>query len=231
VLTAWRGNFADGIIPPYTTHLWSLAIEEQFYLLWPWAVFLFSPRGFLKLCLATVVGAWLVRFAALYVFDNRVAGYVLMPARMDALAAGALVCLAWRNEHGRELLRRWWRPATWASVAVLVVCIAANARRDVLLSTFDRTAQLAAFPAIALLCAAVLGMYVIHIPLARVVKYEIHDAGGLPRWLGSSLPAQLLLTTCGVLACFAISWISYNVYEKRFLALRERFTPATARSG
>ena len=39
VVIAYRGAWMDGI-----AHFWSLAVEEQFYLLWPMVVPLTPPR-------------------------------------------------------------------------------------------------------------------------------------------------------------------------------------------
>jgi peptidoglycan/LPS O-acetylase OafA/YrhL len=49
---------------PYTPafgHLWSLAVEEQFYLLWPAAVWLLSERKLHRLIIAMIVSAPLLR--------------------------------------------------------------------------------------------------------------------------------------------------------------------------
>ena len=77
----------------YPSHFWSLSVEEQFYLLWLWAMIL-TPRRLLPALFATIVvagTAWrsfgvvagLGRFAVLY----------LLPGCLDALGVGAL--LAW----------------------------------------------------------------------------------------------------------------------------------------
>jgi peptidoglycan/LPS O-acetylase OafA/YrhL len=44
-------------------HFWSLAVEEQFYLVWPTVVFLLSSRTLSSLCVVLVGGAWVLRMA------------------------------------------------------------------------------------------------------------------------------------------------------------------------
>ena len=44
-----------GAMPYNTGHFWSLAVEEQFYLIWPWLVFTLSPKTLLRLCLVCIV--------------------------------------------------------------------------------------------------------------------------------------------------------------------------------
>ena len=44
-------------------HLWSLAVEEQFYLVWPLAVLLRSPVALRRGALVCIVAAELFRFA------------------------------------------------------------------------------------------------------------------------------------------------------------------------
>lgn len=68
--------------------MWSIALEAQFYLLWPWLV-LFLPRRLLPgLFMALIVAAPL--FRVLFQSVGRDAVYRLTPCRMDLLAAGAL---------------------------------------------------------------------------------------------------------------------------------------------
>lgn len=73
-------------------HFWSLAVEEQFYLVWPLLIWLTGVRHLatgaaLVFCLAVAIKSWHLAMGG----EHSVA-YVLTPMRMDALAAGA--CLA-----------------------------------------------------------------------------------------------------------------------------------------
>ncbi len=81
--------------------LWSLAVEEQFYFVWPVLVLLLS-----ELALAWVVGgllltAPLLRYVCSPWFSSYAPVYMLTPFRMDLLAAGAGLALVWRQR------RRW----------------------------------------------------------------------------------------------------------------------------
>src|SRR5690606_28281082 len=106
-LWTYMGNFlmARGweAMPSHTTHLWSLAVEEQFYLVWPLLVFAVRRRWLMALCGLTFLGAILTR-AYLATQGAAAAAYVLTPARMDTLAAGALVAVVLR-QRGPDAVR------------------------------------------------------------------------------------------------------------------------------
>lgn len=84
------------------THTWSLGVEEQFYLLFPFLVFASgfaqgSPGGGRRLAwpLLLLSGASLAGWLALNQRDPGLA-YYLFPVRFWEMAAGALAYLAWR---------------------------------------------------------------------------------------------------------------------------------------
>jgi peptidoglycan/LPS O-acetylase OafA/YrhL len=94
------------------THTWSLGVEEQFYLLFPfmlllvrgkrWATFLLLGVAALT-SLTTYIGLWT---------DHRMSVFYLTPFRLWELIAGALVCIAYRTwgcslEPAHQSLLKW----------------------------------------------------------------------------------------------------------------------------
>lgn len=55
-------NFFESAHAPTTQHFWSLAIEEQFYLVWPWFLLLLSKRQARNLAVIAAAGFALYRF-------------------------------------------------------------------------------------------------------------------------------------------------------------------------
>ncbi len=86
---------------PAFTHFWSLCVEEQFYLLWPLAVFFVAPRRLPQLTIAMIAVAPLARLVLgdLWMQTLRVpfhvgdAIYWSPLCQMDALATGAVVAM------------------------------------------------------------------------------------------------------------------------------------------
>jgi peptidoglycan/LPS O-acetylase OafA/YrhL len=83
---------------------WSLAIEEQFYLTWPFLVWWLTPRRLVSLCLAVIAGAFALRCAFVIAGANPFMMFVGTPFRIDTLACGALVALLHARDGGWERL-------------------------------------------------------------------------------------------------------------------------------
>ncbi len=86
---------------------WSLAIEEQFYLLWPTVVYFCSRRALMRVCIGLVFLAIAWRTSLVFGFSrgpfvNPIGVYVMTPGRLDALAIGAWIALAVRVPGGIE---------------------------------------------------------------------------------------------------------------------------------
>ncbi len=87
-------------------HFWSLAVEEQFYLVWPLLVCFLPWRALARSCLALVALAFAVRFL-LAGFGSSFAAYSFTPCQFDALGLGALIALAMRNSLSRAWLGKY----------------------------------------------------------------------------------------------------------------------------
>jgi peptidoglycan/LPS O-acetylase OafA/YrhL len=103
----YLGNFRIAWVnamPPIfsLTPLWSLQVEEQFYVLFPLVVSLLSIQNLRRMLVGCVIAAPLLRVClTLFVPGSAEACYVLMPCRMDALALGALLAA---SSHSRPPL-------------------------------------------------------------------------------------------------------------------------------
>jgi peptidoglycan/LPS O-acetylase OafA/YrhL len=92
------GLYGDHSAPLFTAAMWSLAIEEQFYLLWPFVVW-FSGARLLTVCAVAMVGAEACRVLLWSAYGPSMAVF-LMPARMDVIAVGAAIAVLWRSDTG-----------------------------------------------------------------------------------------------------------------------------------
>lgn len=245
-LNNWVQPF--GMVVPGFSHFWSLAVEEQYYLVWPFVVRLCSARRLLHICLALVAIALLSRLLLLAAGAPELTTYVYTVCRMDALAIGAITALLARNTVLMGALRHQVR-ALWAGAAILLAAGALLSRNYakynvvtvsvgypllavsfallVLIAVLgrDRSADNALTRALAhpVLCAAgrySYGMYVLHLPIA----------------LGLAAPFQPWVNRLGSLAapCYALivvgltfvaGWASYTMLERRFLLLKDRLAP------
>jgi len=96
---------------------WSLAVEEQFYLVSPLLVRILSKRILTTFLAFVILAAPFVRFFVRHHFGPWFA-FQLMPCRADALAMGVLVAILWRSADFRELLAKHCT-AIYAIFAVL----------------------------------------------------------------------------------------------------------------
>ncbi|HYH68656.1 MAG TPA: acyltransferase family protein, partial [Urbifossiella sp.] len=110
---------------------WSLAIEGQFYLVWPVVVALASRRALARICVAGVVVAVACRWGLTRVGADYWFAYVLTPCRMDGVLIGAAVALAATAGTPRAVfVRRAWLGLA-AAVAALAAVVVANERPHV----------------------------------------------------------------------------------------------------
>jgi peptidoglycan/LPS O-acetylase OafA/YrhL len=247
VLFAGRG-WPDSSVSGYLLgHLWSLAVEEQFYLIWPLLVFALRRRPLQAVCVGAVVASLAFRLWLLAA-DRTTAAYVLTPARMDALAAGAFLALAARGPRGLTPLVRWAGPSALACAALLVGIIAWRGR----LAPEDLPVQIIGYPLIAGFFSALLilgtkppssswwgsvftnpalrffgrysyALYVFHHPLIGFLRSVNVSADVLPRFLGSQLPGQMLVIAVATAGSVALALASWHLYEAPFLRLKQLF--------
>jgi peptidoglycan/LPS O-acetylase OafA/YrhL len=105
---------------------WSLAIEEQFYLVWPWLVAWTSRRRLIQVCAAILVAGLALRAAIVLAgTPNPIFLYAFTPCRLDTLAVGALVAALGASEAGIAWLSRWARPALFGAGGLFVAFVIA----------------------------------------------------------------------------------------------------------
>jgi peptidoglycan/LPS O-acetylase OafA/YrhL len=98
--------------------LWSLAVEEHFYLFWPVLILLFNRRKLVIGLAALLIGEPVLRAVLTPHMATYQPFYYLSPFRLDSLAAGSLLALL--TEDGVPLLvQRWAGWTTLFSVSTL----------------------------------------------------------------------------------------------------------------
>jgi peptidoglycan/LPS O-acetylase OafA/YrhL len=237
----------------YLEHLWSLCIEEHFYFVWPLVVFLFArrPRTLIVVCLAVALGAMLARVTGSLMGLSWWTTYVLTPFRLDGLALGAFLAVMARQTGGPERLVRalpgvtavtcvlivgtfvWTRlasrtglelvlPVRAALIQILLACLLLWA---LVAPQWSATSRFFRSRSLIFLGTYSYGLYVYHHFISYYLTTNRTELE-LAQWLGSHGAAVALQATLGAAASLALAYVSYELFEKRFLGLKRYFGTA-----
>ena len=225
-------------------HLWSLAVEEQFYLLWPLAVLIIRKPGylllFISLVLVAVVGlrllVWMNQISDLAYFN------LYTFTRVDGLCIGCMIALLQRVKsnflhQNRGLIvlcfaglnfgfffvnRRYQFSfpylalAGYTTFAMMFGLLVNEAvtTQSKLINLLFNNPLLKFFGKISY------GFYVFHWPVYLLLFPYL-----LP-WMSKFISGallQFLVSVVATIAAIVISWLSYQYYEKYFLKLKDKF--------
>jgi peptidoglycan/LPS O-acetylase OafA/YrhL len=238
------------------SHFWSLAVEEQFYLIWPLALRYIGKRRLPAACLAIILAGPLVRIAIAELwsslpFASPISAqnvYVLPFSHFDAFATGALLTV-WRP--GRVSKR------AYAGLFASTLALGALASRRPL-SLFPRElgfplllgaghAYIWGYTLVNILSAGLMMLAMNDDVVRRVfewrplkylgkVSYGVYVYHYLvlslidlviARKMGRSVATQWLTVGIGVPVTLAVSAISFRFFEEPILRLKDRWFPAT----
>jgi peptidoglycan/LPS O-acetylase OafA/YrhL len=93
-------------------HFWTLAVEEQFYLVWPWIILFVPRKRLLPIILFFISLGPIYRAIAykIYPFDIGAMDFkasTLTLGSLDSLAIGALLALAWSSNIPKPTLQKY----------------------------------------------------------------------------------------------------------------------------
>jgi peptidoglycan/LPS O-acetylase OafA/YrhL len=232
---SYLANWHYGSTHSTLTHLWSLGIEEQFYLVWPAVVALVPTKRLGQTCLGLAAfslgaRAILIGYAGL----GREASF-FTACRIEGIALGAWLAIGFRFRRpgtvalmaatGLVLLLRSGGPNGFAMTVAGITLVA------ILFAMFlqavispGREGSLASWvlrrDILTRLGKYSYAIYLLHMPLLTVAV-RVHERRN---WS----PALLFLG--GILGSYLLGWLSWRVFESKILQLKGCFVQPLRRA-
>jgi len=238
---------------PYMGHFWSLAVEEQFYLVWPLMVYYLSAQRLMQLStviiiLVTTLLAWMEITGV-----SKITIHVLTPLRLNALCIGAWLATWLRQplvlEAGLGMIHRRTLQVFIVSVlakVVIFMVVKMMPRLSDALEALRTLSWLGLFAALHLSAVALpsssplirglcfrpltflgkysYGIYIFHHFISWPAgRYQMTE--WLTARLGHQTLAILVNGGIGISLSILIAWISYHSFEKHFLLWKDKLAP------
>jgi peptidoglycan/LPS O-acetylase OafA/YrhL len=237
----------------YVQHFWSLAIEEQFYLVWPLLVFLLPRRWLIALSVGIVIGAAALRGVFYTDLASVHTNFTHTLTRADALALGAAIALLLRDQQGVLWLRRL-APWILAVVAPAALWFVARSSHQPAWTLWGPRGQIMGYSIVALSFAATIAwsvtsrpgsflnrffgnrplrffgrysyaIYVIHLPVDTAARAWGLHVKPIAEKIGAVTPVLLVYSVLAGAVTVGLALLSWNLLEERFLALKRHFVP------
>lgn len=242
-LWLYLNNFYEAYIGraiPLFGHFWSLAVEEQFYLVWPFLVLVLSRRSLQWLCVACIIESLLARFGLVdRGMDPAIALRITFCA-LDSLAVGAAIAVLRRDAVTLQRLRvpgllgfaaaalctvaqflspRVERSAFGFAISGTIWSFAFGGVLIAALGAYgQRWTRLFEIRSLRFLGKYSYGIYVFHWPIGRAFT------GAFPTVAHThSVGVALMFAVVQMAAAVGVAFISWHLFEQRFLALKRFF--------
>jgi peptidoglycan/LPS O-acetylase OafA/YrhL len=246
-LSNWTQPFGLGV--DGFSHFWSLAVEEQFYVVWPSVVLICTTPRLRSTCAVLIATAFAIRLGCVYFSVRPEVPYMFTICRMDALAFGALVATF---TMGTSTIK--WPQVHFDRVVVgAAIVLALTSLGTHLFNTFDHVTLTIGQTILSATVAVVVwatvladraghkhwllsvlstaplrsigkysfAMYVFHLPLSIVIG----------RWLEHHFAASVTLPAIRIalviFSSYLVAFASYHLFEKHFLRLKKYFVGYT----
>jgi peptidoglycan/LPS O-acetylase OafA/YrhL len=234
-------------------HFWSLAVEEQFYMLWPLTIFLLrEPKKIMRFSLSMIGVALVLRCVLLWVFPSETTMdwiYCELPTHADGLFMGAFLAAGLRTWKLEKLSSRLRWPVYFSGAgAIAVVAVSRSVDfHTFLMSSVGYTISALLFSGLLLKCLLPTsvafrvfstrtlrffgrysyGIYVYHLLFTPILSSVLY-------WLQarthSRMTGAMLYLAFWFVASIAVAMLSYKYFESPLLRLKDRFAPPEAKN-
>lgn len=217
-------------IPTMATGLlgvtWSLAIEEQFYLVWPLVVRFCTESQLRRIAIAVICLSPALRY---YLSLHQVNIYSNTFCRLDGLMAGALLAMVIRSasfSQSKFVLRAW---VTFLIAAPLALVIESYHARwigfSVIVAASISFVYLALFSTQRWLRAILTNRFLVY---TGTISYGIYVLEKIPLDVGKILHLErhpFLALPLTIAATYALATLSWRLLERPFLRFKRFFEP------
>jgi peptidoglycan/LPS O-acetylase OafA/YrhL len=120
--------FQDQQFPKAGAHIWTLAVEEQFYLVWPLVILFVPQRHFLKTFVSVIIACVILRLVT-YAPQPVIPQVILTQYCVDAFAIGSLLAYKTTMASDKEIriINRWFNIILYAGIPVSIYIIFTHA--------------------------------------------------------------------------------------------------------
>jgi len=229
--------------PVAITHLWSLSVEEQFYMVWPFVIVgCNTPKRILRTCAALTIAA--LGYRALIFMPGGLPdswAYASLPGRMDSLAFGAAAAVLIRGPLQRRLVQAAPILCVAAIITLATICAARGTvtHSDPLMLTLGLTAlgigstglvilaasggyvsSLLSVRALRLVGKYSYGLYLYHFPLSILLSPQRRYFVSATH---SMIIGSILFTLVALGVNLMVAAASFRFIESPILSLKSKF--------
>ena len=250
LLNWYEGLKGFNVVSLPLQHFWSLAVEEQFYLVWPFLVLTLGRRRLMSLC-GGLMGFGLLLRLVFYGIHLPSAAYTLTFSRADSLAVGAIVALAARDPQDWKALVKWAKILAVPALCGVVIMRVLNplcttgpgSSPNLYMGTFGISLVGIFFGACLTMAICLqhgsvvhrfLGssflrffgkysycLYICHLPLIVLFAKVGLNSNHLSKVLGDKFLAIVAVNGIAFAASIVISLLSWTLFETHWLKLKD----------